>query len=329
MRWKGLAIGSAGMLAILAWAGIGRASDAVLLGGNVSTQAAALAVAAGPHGGGGHGGGGFHGGGGHGGGYHGGGWGGGHAWGGGHGGGFYHGASAYRGYGGWHGGYGGWHGYGRYGGWNGYGRYGYGHGYYRPYGYGYGRYWGGYYRPYWRGYGYWGGYYRPYWRGYGWGGYWWGPSAWDWVSFGLNVASPWLYGYPSVDTYPSAGYLYTVPEYPAYLSGVIVGSTTTVTPDPALQSVDPPAGDLAPAPQPVQPAQPAQPGETYPYDGGPANPVPMPPRSGDQPSTSPPSKDLAPVKYVYRAFGEDTTGTSLAGLRAVPVDTTLVRKTGR
>lgn len=200
-----------------------------------------------------------------------------------------------RGWGGYRGGWGGYRGYGwggyrSYGwggyrgyGWGGYGYRGYGWGGYRGYG------WGGYYRPYW-GYG-WGGYYRPYW---GWGGY---------YSYGYPYYS---YGYPYY-YYPSYSYYY----YPTALSY-----------DPSAlsyyynNSTESPATDLNIRPRTLTPA-PAD--GTYPYDGGPKNPVPMPqPKSDPTPMKRPqPTVPLegkvvsltpapSPVKYTYPAYGESS-----------------------
>jgi hypothetical protein len=197
--------------------------------------------------------------------------------------------------------------YGGYRGWGG----GYGYrGYYGGYrgGY-YGGYRGGYYTGYRGGYygyrgGYYGGYYprtfislgfgRPYYGGYygglgGYGGYYGGyyPSA---------------YSYPIYSGYYGSSYY-------GCSSGVylgIAGGAGTAAPVVNL-------GDSFASPPPVtQPmAQPAAPEGTFPYDGGPSNPVPLPnadpkpptvsdlPISGKKPGIAP-----ATTPYKYKAYGE-------------------------
>lgn len=186
---------------------------------------------------------------------------------------------------------------------------------YRPYWGWRGRYWGGY-RPYW---GWrartWGGY-RPYW---GWRDRFWGPTPADWVGFGLSFLGPGRYAAPA---YPVPGF-YSVPDGACYPGGPILGSVTTITPSVEADVAAPPAqADVLPKPRRVPSDQ------TYPYDGGPADPVPMP-KADDKPTVEPSGKSLPPVKYVYRAFGEDTGDTSLAGLKASPPATEYVRKTRR
>jgi hypothetical protein len=197
------------------------------------------------------------------------------------------------GYGGGRGGYGG--GY----------RGGYGGGYRGGYGGGYGGYRGGYggyggYRGGYGGYaGYRGGYYGGYRGGYygGYGGYWGGGYG----------------GY-----YPYAGYY----GYPYYGGGVgiylgINGGSSGVPVVNLGDNYAPPDGYMPPPAQPM--AQPTPPSDgTFRYDGGPANPVPLP-KADPQPI--PPSNPTGvnlpvsgnklttpfaptPTPYKYKAYGE-------------------------
>jgi len=214
----------------------------------------------------------------------------------------------YGGYRGYYGGYGGY-----YGGYRGY----YGGGYYSGYGGGYG---GGYYRPsYYYGY-------RP--------SYYYGYSSY----------------YPSYYSYPSYYYQpYYYPSY-SYYSPYYYPISLKVTTSP---SVCVPGGSYQPYPQmdplpnqTIQPNQQSQPlpsgpsakpnlpnDGTYPYDGGPSNPVPMPkveptpnnPQSAPMKGFAPgegrlislPMAASAPTpKYTYPAYGDQkkVTGTEDRGL---------------
>ncbi|QJW95063.1 hypothetical protein [Frigoriglobus tundricola] len=179
--------------------------------------------------------------------------------------------------GGGHGG--GFHGGGHYGGFHGgYGGYrGYHGGYYG----GYRGYYGGYYRPY-----YYGGFYRPYYAGY--------------YGYGFGYGYP--YYYPYYPTY-----------YPNYI-GVGVGSVYVgISGGTAVSgAVTVPLGNTnfaRPASQPAtQPAAPSGDG-TFPYDGGPSNPVPLP-KTDPQATPSATVTDL-PISlkpkaapYKYKAYGE-------------------------
>jgi len=188
----------------------------------------------------------------------------------------------YRGYVGYRGGYGGWGGYR--GGWGGYGGY---------------RGWGGYYagyRGFYGGYRGWGGYYGGY------GGYY--PSY-----------------YSSYYSYPV--YSYSYPVYSSYYyypcATVMAAPATTleygISPSTPTPSESAPAQTL-PSPSLKTPAAPPMPrvDGTYPYNGGPATPVPMP--RGDESMMLPrvPTPLLDRVvslkdepttgKYVYPAYGE-------------------------
>lgn len=200
----------------------------------------------------------------------------------------------YRGYYGWGGGYG-YRGY--YGGWGGYG--------------GWNRGWGGYG---WNRGGYYGGYYprsyvsvnvgRPYWGG-GWGGGYYGSyyrPAFSYSSFSSYQS------YPIYSSYYDCA--------PGFYLG-IGGGTGTAAPTVTLggSNFAPPVGQQPELSQPM--AQPAAPEGTFPYDGGPSNPVPLPqgdvqpippaiPDATDLPISGKAKPGLTPAKtpYKYKAYGE-------------------------
>lgn len=299
-------------------------------------------VTAAGHGGGGHGGGG-HGGGFHGGGFHGGGHGGVGHWGGSRGG---------WGRGGWGGR--GWGGGGRGWGWGGRG-WGWGG---RGWGWG-GRGWGGRWGGWGRGWG---------WRGYGWGWPYWG-WGWGWPSgYGGYGYSPdyyysdYDYGYPyDAGSWINYGLSYLRPRYsyPGYVSSYSVppdsttasyGAPTVIYGAARSSQSSSDLGmaqssrrvDVLPPPRRVvsdgaEQRDQGQPGATYQYDGGPRNPVPLPPpdaRPPDRPVDRGPAdgdvaSSRASSRYRYGAFGDDTTGTSLARKRPVADPTTqTVRRPG-
>jgi hypothetical protein len=182
-----------------------------------------------------------------------------------------HGRGGYGGHGGYsHGGYGSHGGY-YHGGYGGY------HGYSRGF-YGYGRsYYGGY------------GFRRPY---YGFGFY---PG----YAFGAYY-QPYYYAAPSVYYY-SAPYCSDGPAlYPSVgISTPAVGLSITTAPVRRSRVVE-----LVAAPAPVQSDD-----QTFPYDGGPRNPAPMP--KAEPPPDAPPVEDHSvslPAKVagklVYPAYGE-------------------------
>jgi hypothetical protein len=212
----------------------------------------------------------------------------------------YHGGHGgyHNGYGGYHGGYGGYHG--------GYGGYhnGYSRGYYGGNGYSRGYYGGnGYSRGYYGGYGYSRGYYGGYGysRGYygGYGGY--SPSYYG------SYYQPYYYSTPSVYYYSAPSYSidpYLCPSGGA--SARVLSLSITVAPTTRRRIVE-----IVAAPTSVQPDD-----QTFPYDGGPRTPAPMPkaePMPDAQPSAAPvddhsvslPAKVAS--KLVYPAYGEQTT----------------------
>jgi hypothetical protein len=170
--------------------------------------------------------------------------------------------------------YGGFRGYGYRGyGYRGYGYRGYGYGY-RGYGYGYGYRgygYGGYNRPF---YGsYYGGYYPSYYSGYYpgyYGGYCNQPYYWR-----ISYSAPVTYVYNVEDAYVPVTSVYSAPASQAQY----------------VQPRTMPAQQL-PAPQ-VAPAQPNG-NQTFPYDGGPSSPVPLPqvPNGSDAGPGAPPTVPL-------------------------------------
>jgi hypothetical protein len=171
----------------------------------------------------------------------------------------------------------------------------------------YGGYYGGYY-GYRGGYGgYRGGYYGGYgYRGYYYGGY--RPYYGGYSSF--SYYRPAYYYAPRV-YYPSYYYA-TYPVYPTYGGvGIYLGiGGGAGTGAPAVQ-----LGTSFAQPAASQPmAPPVAPGDgTFPYDGGPANPVPLPKADPQAiPPANPTATDLpislkpktATTPYKYKAYGE-------------------------
>ncbi len=159
-----------------------------------------------------------------------------------------------------------------------------------------------------RGYRYYGGYRG----GYGYGGYRGYYSSGSYTSYrtyNVGYYRPAYYYTPRV-YYPT--YYQTYPVYPTYYSGCSTGVGFTLGIGGNAAPAVPLGTSLSrPIPQPMAP--PAAPGDgTFRYDGGPANPVPMPKAD---PQTIPPagtsaSNDL-PVSlksktspYKYKAYGE-------------------------
>jgi hypothetical protein len=186
----------------------------------------------------------------------------------------------------WYRGWGGYRGFG----WGGYRGFGYG-GFYRPYVVGY----GGFYRPY---YGL--GFYRPYYGfGLGYG-----------IGFGLG------YGgfYPGYGV-GYGGFFGPCAGATANVYTLNIPMATLGTPLPG--AAQPRATDLAPVQPPAN--------GTFPYDGGPQNPVPNP-KQTSRPSTTPQQRDVplegrsvslpkAAPKWTYPAYGETARRTTPAADR--------------
>jgi len=239
--------------------------------------------------------------------------------------------------GGYHGGFGGYRG-GYYGGYRG-GYYGgYRGGYYGGYRGGYYGGYGGYYRPY-----YYSNYYRPYYGGYGYGGY--GYGGYGYGGIGYGGYSPYYYGssyysYPYYNSWcggsPGVGvvsqYAYTQP----YLSSVTPYGSAPIINNYAYNG-NGYNGNGYNGNVPVMP--PVQSGDgTYPYNGGPANPVPMPEQQQQQQQLNPaktapaapttlrlvstPVQQPQPSSFSYPAYGEDTRASGFAINRTVPTQKT-------
>jgi hypothetical protein len=204
----------------------------------------------------------------------------------------------------------------------GYGHYGHGHvgfrvGYGGGYGYGIGR---GYY-----GGGYYGGYNRAYYGGgyYG-GGYYGGYSPYYYSSY----SSPYYYNsYP----YCAPTVYYTQPSYSYYPIGdVQVGPTVAATRPSAnvapAQQVLPAQHYQLPQPQQYQPGTVPMPSAdgTYPYDGGPVNPIPLPKKTGIDttdgrivglPAQQKLTTQVGGSGFAYPAYGDSTATTTFAAGR--------------
>jgi hypothetical protein len=194
----------------------------------------------------------------------------------------------------------GWGGYRGFG-WGGYR--GFGLGGYRGFG------WGGYgsfYRPY---YGY-GSFYRPYY-GYGLG-----------MGYGLGYGLGYGYG----GYYPGFRYSYYGGYFPGFFgcSGV-TGSIYTLA-SPANVAAGPVAGGLQPGYVDVNPPRVQPQDGTYPYDGGPASPVPDPKAAPAPPATPQRTVPLEgrsvslpkpASKWAYPAYGETARRTPRDGDRTL------------
>ncbi|MGL4549822.1 MAG: hypothetical protein ACRC33_01435 [Gemmataceae bacterium] len=203
--------------------------------------------------------------------------------------------AGYRGY------RGGWGGYrGGYGGWGG----GYRGGYYAGYR-GWGGYggWGGYRAGYYGGYrGFYGGYYGPRYSG---GYYSYAPSYYS--SYPSFYSS---YSYPVVSSYYYYSPCAMVTAAPATTMEYRIAPSTPA-PAPAAPA---PSAPVLPAPKGTVPPMPNADG-TFPYNGGPTLPVPMP-EGGEEASVLPRvptpiidrvvslKAEPATGKFVYPAYGE-------------------------
>lgn len=192
----------------------------------------------------------------------------------------------------------------------------------------------------WRGGGYRGGFYRGGW-GWGWGysrAAFYRPYFYPGFALGFGYYRPWVSYSVAPYYYYSAPPVYYYSAPPAYYYSAPVGvsvsvstpkvtaSFTTMQPERISAPVN--GGERLPPPQPV----PGGPAGTYPYDGGPIRPVPMPttvPEKAPPPSVplegravSLPAKPVTiTVKYSYPAYGEQS---------VVPVlDRILVKKEAR
>jgi len=172
---------------------------------------------------------------------------------------------------------------------------GYGYGGYRGYGY------GGYYRP-----SYYGGYYGGY-RGYGYGGF------YRPFYYGGYYARPYYYGSYYYPSYYSAYY------YPSYYSAYYPCATTVANSTPlatvyssgsyATPQVTQPGPALLPQPQAVpQMPPPANGNQTFPYDGGPRAPLPMPGLDANPTGGPGTPRPTVPLEGKFVSLPQETTG---------------------
>ncbi len=156
-------------------------------------------------------------------------------------------------------------------------------------------------------------YYRPYYGGY----YWPGRAVAFGLSFWPAYYSSYYYSPPAV-IYSAPAYPYT---YPAEISVSPVPSTTILSTPRTLPAAPP--VELAPPPA-VRPS----PDGTYPYDGGPQNPVPLP-KVEPAPTAVPPAPvvpggrvvSLPPSsgKYTYLGYGEKPASSGPRAAQVVQV----------
>jgi hypothetical protein len=201
------------------------------------------------------------------------------------------------------------------------------------------------YRPFYGGYGY-GGYYRPYYAGYyggyGYGGYGYGGYG-GYCGYGYGGYGGYGYGYGCYTPcyYPTVTYVapyYTCAPTVYYSPGYsYYGVAGQVQGGPAQNLQQPGSPYLGPTQKGYQPMPPAN-GGTYPYDGGPSNPVPLP-KNGDQapvnqpapktlpadgrlvsiPATQPTAAKAGNSNFAYPAYGQQTGPSGFAADRAPAV----------
>jgi hypothetical protein len=154
-------------------------------------------------------------------------------------------------------------------------------------------------------------------RGWGWGGRGWGWGGWGWGWGGR----PFVFAQPSASFYvvPSSSWYFAPPVWypsvdcsPIAMSGGFIPNTSNA----ALPQYQP----LPSQYQPMPPANGSSNFGTYPYNGGPVNPVPMPlAPASSRPMESQPAPKTLPLeglpislpgttavskKYTYPAYGE-------------------------
>jgi len=155
--------------------------------------------------------------------------------------------------------------------------------------------------------------------GWGWGGWGWGGWGWGWGSPGFIGVYPWQPIY--------------APSWPCSPWDWPISDTTFVTPSYDLRGSNS-APELAPYPQLVPPNGGPR---TYPYDGGPAVPVPMPKAAPDQlnvPRTLPDAPTDRAValpasggsKFAYPAYGDKPQKTQFAADRVEKKNEPVVKK---
>jgi hypothetical protein len=174
-------------------------------------------------------------------------------------------------------------------------------------------------------------YARPFYGHYHHARYWYPRAYWGWRGFypgvGVYVGSPYYYGAACYDYgVAAAPAVYSAPPVVIAPSGIslrVPFVSLNISRAPRI-AAPAPTETLLPAPRPMP-----KEGGTYQYDGGPANPVPMPP-ADPAPSRLRPapvvpegrtvSLQAAAPKYQYAAYGEKSG-------QPVKVDSQLAAKT--
>jgi hypothetical protein len=164
---------------------------------------------------------------------------------------------------------------------------------------------------------------------------------------------PWYYGYDYPAYYGFYGspyYTYLNPLYANFDSGYGAYApylyAQPAYDDAPADNADPTGDELYSTPAPsVRPARPeriappdANGNGTYPYDGGPQDPVPMP-KADPEPTSKPPaaapatgrvvSLKASPSKFAYPAYGEQAGPTAFAQDRVVETRALSARKPAR
>jgi hypothetical protein len=157
------------------------------------------------------------------------------------------------------------------------------------------------------------------WRGWGWPGWGWGWRGWGWPGWGWGspvvISSfPTTISSPPVIFYIPVGGAGDVMPYSTMLRGNGYGPGE----QPGREELMPPATQEG--------------GSTYPYDGGPDNPVPMPKRTAPAPQKVAPGGKVVSLppkreKLAYPAYGEQSgRGTFAVDRPPLPVRADLVRR---
>jgi len=153
-------------------------------------------------------------------------------------------------------------------------------------------------------------YYRPYYRGYAYYRY---PVRYSppyGLSFGFGYAPPAYYYAPAPVYYAPPVTYYTTPSYYAPMSlGV---QTYSLPSGNVTYSVTRPGASGAERVLPPVPRD-----GTFPYDGGPANPVPMP-RADPGPTSAPRQFHIAPLDGLRVSLPEETRNTATTGKFSYP-----------
>jgi hypothetical protein len=162
--------------------------------------------------------------------------------------------------------------------------------------------------------GYYGGYYGRGYYGYGRAYYYPRYAGYYYPRYAAYYYNPYSYG--SYYYAPSTYYYYASPAwsgcYRIGLGDEVAPVETTISPSSLASRPPQPAPNYLPAPRPVGDQD-----ETFPYDGGPRNPIPAPRSSDPAPSATP--RQAVPLEgkpvslpakttqFAYPAYGEDAT----------------------